>query len=106
MTPSPGVQEAMNLLRQTGTRFFQLSGTAAVGVWSDQDGPTLRSALRTLGLDRLPLRYLDGEEIARHLKLRKIPGEPVPMSVLRVMQRDPSAGWRIRDAMRLKGARR
>lgn len=99
------VQDAMNLLRRTGTRLMRLPSTAAVGVWSDQDGPELRRALRALELDRLPFRYLDGDSVPAWYKLRRIPGQPVSLSVLRIMERDPKSGWRIRDEQS-KGATR
>ena len=33
---------------------MELEGGATVGLWSDLDGPEVRAALRTFGLERLP----------------------------------------------------
>lgn len=96
----------MNPLRTTGTRFMRLNGAAAVGVWSDQDGPELRRALRTLELDRLPFRYLDSDGAPNEYKLRRIPGEPVSLTVLRIMQSNLKEGWRVRESIRVSLARR
>jgi hypothetical protein len=51
---------ASDVLNRAGVRIIALEGGAAIGVWSDLDGPDVRAALRTFGLERLPVRYLDG----------------------------------------------
>jgi len=66
------------VLNRAGVRIMRLEGVASIGVWSDLDGPDVRRALRTLGMDRLPVRYLDGADIPMRYKLRRGKGEPVP----------------------------
>jgi hypothetical protein len=74
-----------------------LEGGATMGVWSDLDGPEIQTALRTLGLDGLPVRFLDGADIPMRYKVRLVEGEPVPISVLAEMERHSAEGWNVRD---------
>jgi len=90
---------ASTLLNRSGARIMLLKGAAIIGVWSVLDGPEIRAALRTSGLDRLPIRYLDGAGIPTQYKLRPVEGEPVPMSVLAEMERYPAESWKIRDRL-------
>lgn len=95
----PVVVRARTLLNKTGVRTMLLEGAIAIGVWSDLDGPEIRSALRTIGLERLPMRYIDGAGIPVQCKLRRVEGEPVPMQVLAEMERHPAEPWTVRDRM-------
>lgn len=70
-------------LTQVGVRFMEVEGASTTGIWSDLDGPDVRSALFTLGSGQLPIRYLDAGDIPIRYKSRWVEGEPVPMSVLR-----------------------
>jgi hypothetical protein len=97
---NPDVAEltsASTALGRSGVRIMALEGGTAIGVWSDLDGPEVRAALRALELDGLPVRYLDGDGIPIRYKVRKTAGEPVPMSMLREMEKHPSEPWTIRD---------
>lgn len=86
-----------DVLNRAGVRIMSLEEGATIGVWSDLDGPTVRAALRTLGMSGLPVRYLDGAGVPMRYKVRRVEGEPVPMSVLAEMERNPSEPWIVRD---------
>jgi hypothetical protein len=88
---------AASVLNRAGARILRVFGAATIGLWSDLDGPELRAALRVLELQRLPIRYLDGDGIPTQYKLRRVEGEPVPKSVLAQMERRPADPWRVRD---------
>jgi hypothetical protein len=76
---------------------MRLDGVTTIGVWSDSDAPSIREALRTLGLGRLSLRYLDAPTIPTRYKVRSVDGDPVPLSVLAEMERELAEPWTIRD---------
>ena len=98
--PDPAeLGRASAVLSRVGVRIMALSGGATIGVWSDLDGPEVRSALRTFGSDGLPVRYLDGAGLPMRYKLRRVEGEPVPMNVLAEMEQHPEEPWKIRDRM-------
>ncbi len=68
---------AVGLLNQNAVRLME-EGPAGfvVGVWREADSGELREALRVLGLDRYPLRYLDDPDIpARYRAIRPQPKE-------------------------------
>jgi hypothetical protein len=90
---------ASAVLNRTGVRIMALEGGATIGVWSDLHGPEIRAALSTLGLDGLPVRYLDGAGVPIRYKVRRVDGEPVPMKVLAEMERNPAEPWKVRDRM-------
>jgi hypothetical protein len=90
---------ATAVLNGAGVRVMALEGGAIVGLWSDLDGPEVRAALRTVGFDRLPVRYLDGAGVPARYKVRRVAGEPVPSDVLAEMERQPAEPWTIRDRM-------
>jgi sugar phosphate isomerase/epimerase len=92
-------RSARRLLNRAGVRIMILESGATIGVWSDLDGPEIRAALRTLGNAELPVRYLDGAGVPMHCKARRVAGEPVPMSVLSEMERNPADPWMVRDRM-------
>ena len=87
---------ASDVLNCAGVRIMRLDGQFTIGVWSDLEGPEIRAALRTLGLDRLPVRNLDGAGIPTRYKLRRVEGEPNPMSVLAKMERHSAELWKAR----------
>jgi len=98
--PGPAeLARASAVLNRAGIRLMQLDGVATVGIWSDLDGPELRNALRRFGSDQLPVRYLDGAGVPVRYKLRRVAGEPEPMSVLAEMERHPEEPWKVRDRM-------
>ncbi len=98
--PDPAeLARASGVLNRAGVRILRLEGGATIGVWSDLDGPEVRSALRAFGSDRLPVRYLDGAGIPMRRKLRRVEGAPVPMNVLAEMERHPADPWKARDRM-------
>jgi hypothetical protein len=78
---------------------MRIDDAPSVGVWSDQDGPEIRTALRVLESDGLPVRYLDGAGIPMRYKLRRGDGEPVPLHVLNAMEQQPGEPWKVRDRM-------
>jgi len=73
--PDPAeLARATCVLNRAGVRIMALEGGATIGVWSDLDGPEVRAALRTVGSDGLPVRYLDGAGIPMRYKLRRVEG--------------------------------
>lgn len=100
VAPDPAeLARASSVLNLAGVRIMALEGGATIGVWSDLDGPAVRAALRTFGSDGLPVRYLDGTGIPMRFKARRVEGEPVPMTVLAEMERQPADPWKVRDWM-------
>ncbi len=63
---------ALDLLNQTGVRAMAMEDGMTIGMWRDLDGPEVRAALRVLGADRLPVRYLDGPGIPARYKERRV----------------------------------
>jgi hypothetical protein len=90
---------ASALLNGEGVRILKLGGLFAIGVWSDRDGLHIREALRFMGLEELPIKYLDGDNVPDTYKGRDVDGEPVPIAVLRAMEAEADAPWIIRDRM-------
>ena len=78
---------------------MRLDGQFTIGVWSDLDGAKIRAALRTLDMDHLSVRYLDGAGIPLWYKLRRVEGEPVPMSVLAEMGRHSAEPRKVRGGL-------
>jgi len=100
--PEPDAAElalASAVLNRAGVRIMRLETGATIGVWSDLDGPELRAALHSMGADHLPIRYLDGAGVPMRYKVRRVEGEPVPMSVLAAMEQHPTEPWSVRDRM-------
>jgi hypothetical protein len=87
------------ILNRAGCRLMPIESVLTVGVWSDLDSPQIRAALRRVGSDRLPLRYLDGGGIPEQYKFRGVEGEPVPTNVLVEMAKHPKEPWKVRDRM-------
>ncbi len=81
---------ATSSLNRAGVRMMILNGVPSIGVWSDSDGPEVRGALRILQMHKLPLRYLDGEEIPERYRTRRVDREPVRGVSLRRLNRTPS----------------
>ena len=98
--PDPAeLTRASGVLNRAGVRSMVLEGGVTIGLWSDLDGPGVREALHTLGADALPLRYLDAADIPDRYKLRRVDGEPVPLSVLSEMERTVAEPWKVRDEL-------
>src|SRR5262249_39601601 len=96
--PDPAqLDRAIAVLNRAGVRIMELEGGKTIGIWSDLDGPEIRAALRALGSDRLPVRYLDGADIPERYRRRRGEGVPVPMNVLAEMDRHPAEPWKVRD---------
>ena len=93
------LERASTVLNLAGVRIMALEAGATIGVWSDLDGPEIRGALKTLKMDDLPVRYLDGVGVPLRYKARRVQGEPVPMNVLAEMERHPAEPWKVRDRM-------
>jgi hypothetical protein len=96
---SAELARACTAMNRAGVRFMALEDGASIGLWSDLDGAGIRAALRTLGLNRLPARYLDGAGVPVRYKVRRVKGEPVPMNVLAEMERHSAEPWKVRDRM-------
>jgi hypothetical protein len=90
---------ATGVLSRAGVRIMEIEGVTTIGLWSDLDGPDVRKALRVFKSNRLPVLYLDGVGVPLRYKLRRVEGEPVPMSVLAEMERQPADPWNVRDRM-------
>ncbi len=88
---------AAAVLNRAGVRIMAPEAGATTGVWSDLDGPEVRAARRALGSDWLPVRYQDGAGILMRYKVRRVEGEPVPMTVLAEMERHPAEPWSVRN---------
>ncbi len=67
-------QASLDVLNRAGVRIMRLVEGTTIGVWNDSDGPEIRGALRTLKMDCLPVRHLDGDGIPSKYKYRKIDG--------------------------------
>lgn len=105
-TQSPEIEAALNpaefaraseVLQRAGVRLIRLEGAPIVGVWSDLDGPEIRAALYNFRLGGLAIRYLDGDRMPTRYKVRRVNGEPVPLSVLGEMEQNPAEPWKVRD---------
>jgi hypothetical protein len=98
---SPNIESSAyrGILNRTGVRIMALESETAIGVWADLDGPEIRAALHVRGLDRYPLRYLDGTGVPMPHKLRMVKGDPVPKDVLAAMEQNPAEPWKVRDRM-------
>lgn len=101
-------EAARALLGRIGARLVIFrAGDLAIGVWSDLDSAAVRAAIGALGLDELPVLYLDSERCPAHYKIRHVPGEPVSLSVLKAMEAAQSMPWQVRDELlRVKGTHR
>lgn len=95
--PTEGQTAALALMNASGSRIVTLEDGPVIGVWSDLDSPEIRAALRTLGIQH-PVKYLDGSDVPMKYKVRKVAGEPTPLSVLKEMEQHPEP-WVIRDQM-------
>jgi hypothetical protein len=82
----PEVALATVVLNQAGVRLMRLECGDTVGIWSDLDSPAIRNALAILGVDQLPVLYLDGPSVPVAQKLRRPPGDPVPANVRIAME--------------------
>jgi len=92
---------ASRILKLNGVRLLVLDGVPAIGLWSDLDGPHIRSALRVFHPDGMPaIRYLDGPGIPMRYKVRVPKGQPVPLDVVAAMQAaSAEKPWEIRERM-------
>ena len=93
--------DANLVLRLNEVRLMNLDGVMTIGLWSDLDGPHIRSALRHLHPDGMPpIRYIDGPHIPMRYKARRSKGEPVPLDIVRAMQAVVTGEpWIVRDWM-------
>jgi hypothetical protein len=94
---------ASAVYRLNGVRLISVDGNlAAIGIWSDLDGPHIREAIRIYGNQDLPVRYLDGRDVPMRYKVRNVEGDPVPLSIVKAMDKANAAGepaWDTRDCM-------
>jgi hypothetical protein len=83
---------------------MDVEGGLCIGVWSDQDSPAIRKALRILHWHRHPIRYLDstggGIPLRYKNRPRHVRGEPTPLAVLAAMERQiDEEPWERREVM-------
>jgi hypothetical protein len=93
--------QASAILVKAGMRLVELNGQTTVGLWSDLDGPLIRWALKIFGSGDLPVIYLDADVagVPDKFRVRSVPGDPVPLSVLEEMRNHPSEPWAVRYRM-------
>ena len=105
-SPDPErVRCAHEMLAHYEVRRISIDGQAVVGIWSDQDSPAIRAALKIVGWDDFPVRYLDGDGIPDGCKGTRLSSDPVPLDVLHAMEAVvDQAPWEVRDRM-LAGVR-
>jgi hypothetical protein len=105
--PPPDPREldrAHAVLRRYEVRRIVVDGQEAVGIWSTQDGPHLRAAIRIAGWPG-PIRYLDGRGIPDKYKGTRLPDDPPPLAVVDEMQANiDNEPWILRDR-RMAGVR-
>jgi hypothetical protein len=98
--PAAQLERALAYLRRFEVRRLEIDGETVVGIWSDQDSPIIRKAMRVVGWGNLPVRYLDSSHVPDRYKGSRLTGQPLPLAILHVMQavidREP---WRIRDQL-------
>jgi hypothetical protein len=90
---------ASAVLNRAGVRIIALGGRTMIGLWSDLDRPEVRAALRGLGSERLPVRYLDAPGVPLRYKVRRVEGDPVPTTVLAEMKLAEDSPWSVRDRL-------
>jgi hypothetical protein len=91
-------------LRRSETIRIVIDGAEAVGIWSTQDSPAIRAAIRIAGWPG-PIRYLDGRGIPDKYKGTRLPDDPPPLAVVDEMQANiDGEPWTIRDR-RMAGVR-
>lgn len=94
------LEDASRILAASGTRL--MGPEPVVGIWSDLDCEAIRLALFSFGNGGCLVRYLDGPGIEPRFKVRRVPGDPVPMNVLEAMLQDTrtcAAPWHLRDRL-------
>jgi hypothetical protein len=64
-------EQAELLLNRRGVITRLLHGISTLLIPSDRDGPAVRLAIRILGLDDMPLRYLDADGIPARFQERR-----------------------------------
>ena len=98
--PDPAeLARASAVLNRAGVRIIALGGRTMIGLWSDLDRPEVRAALRGLGSERLPVRYLDAPGVPLRYKVRRVEGDPVPTTVLAEMELAEDSPWSVRDRL-------
>jgi hypothetical protein len=90
---------AFEFLNRAGVRMVRSAGIATVGIWSDLDSQQIREALCIVGLGESQVRYLDGAGIPTRYKLRRVKGDPAPMSVLGEMEKHSVEPWTVQNRM-------
>jgi hypothetical protein len=93
------MRQANEYLDRQGVVLIEINDVATMGVWSDRDSRDIRQALLMTGREEMPVKYLDAPDVPEQYKLRRVVGEPVPMSVLRAMQAEPNVPWEVRDRL-------
>ena len=61
--PNEERQSALRLLNEIGCRLMDIDGKRAIGVWPELDDPKFKEALRVVGMDHLPVAWLDNPAI-------------------------------------------
>jgi hypothetical protein len=86
---------ANEYLNGEGVVLIEINDVAMMGIWADRDSRDIRQALLMTGREEMPVRYLDGPDVPVQYKLRRVPGECVPLSVLRAMEAEPNVPWEV-----------
>lgn len=92
------ISHAAALLNRAGTRIVVTTEAELIGIWSDLDSAEVRAAIAMVGRGHLPVCYLDSPACPDHYKVRHVPGEPVPLSVLKAMEQ-ASEPWKVWDQL-------
>jgi hypothetical protein len=101
-------------LAVAGCRPIEIGGQPAIGIWSDLDHPSLRTAIRDYyaalwpAMAGAPIVYLDGPGIPDRFKERRVPrvptredgrpADPIPLEVVEAMMRSDEP-WKVREHM-------
>lgn len=92
------MQWAEATLFKNGARIIELDGVMTVGIWGDLDSKDLRDAA-AIRFPGTPTSYLDQPDVPAAEKIRKVAGEPLPLSVVSEMEKCHSCPWLKRDEL-------
>src|SRR5262249_46706522 len=93
-------------LRAREVRVIRIDDADVVGVWSDVDSATVRRAIAIVGWNNLPVKYLDSDSTPDRFKGSNLSDEPLPIEILRAMEKADRDPWAARDRMILELNRR
>jgi hypothetical protein len=91
-------QWAEATLFKNDVRILELDGVMTAGIWADLDSKDLRDALE-IRFPGTPISYVDAAQVPAREKVRRVPGEPVALSVVAEMEKCGSCPWIKRDEL-------